>query len=417
MKWNKLIVNFLIAVALLLSCSGKSADPDPVPDKEEPRKLTTEELSLAGSGNNFGFKIFKAVNEENSGRDVFLSPLSISFALGMVLNGAVGETREVIASTLDLSGMTMEQTNSSYKSLMEFLTGLDPEVIFEIANSNWIREGFPVKEEFLELNRIYFDAEARVLDFSDNSACDTINNWVNEKTHGKIPTIVEPPINPLMMLYLINAIYFKGTWTYEFDPEYTIDMNFYPYTGDLYLHPMMMQKSDLLYFNNNEIQAIELPYGDGYYSMIIILPAQEIDINSYVGSFNKEKWDNIIEGFFEEEVNLTMPKFILECEYSLIKVLKALGMQLAFNCQEADFSNIAEGMELCITEVKHKTYVKVNEEGTEAAAVTSVGVGTTALPPEEIYMTINRPFLFVIRDIQSGSMLFMGKILAPEYSE
>ncbi|MFC1906182.1 serpin family protein, partial [Chloroflexota bacterium] len=216
----KKVIYAILAVAILitplgLSCGGAA------------RALTIGEQQLVESSNTFGFKLLNEVVGQDGDKNIFISPLSVSMALGMTLNGADGDTYEAMKQTLELSGLTEEEINKSYASLIELLRGLDPEVIFQIANSIWYRQGFPVKQSFLDICQQYFDAVVEGLDFSDPAAVDIINNWVNESTNGKIEGIVDPPINPLTVMFLINAIYFKGTWKYEFDEQYTQSSPFY----------------------------------------------------------------------------------------------------------------------------------------------------------------------------------------------
>ncbi len=401
----------------LLQCSGTAVDPnDPVNNPPaDPGDLTSADKSLAESGNIFGLKLFREIVANEVDTNIFISPLSVSMALGMTYNGANGDTRAAIQQTLELQGLTIEEVNGSYKNLINILSNLDPKVLFEIANSIWYRNGIPVKETFLNLNQIYFNSEVTALNFNDNGSATTINNWVDNKTHGKISEIINPPINPDAIMFLINAIYFKGDWTYQFDPEYTREQSFYLMDGSSNKCNMMMQQGFYKYYENDDFQTIDLPYGDGDYSMTIFLPKAETgeNVNTLSAKFTKENYEAWLVNFVENEVLLYIPKF--EVEYGLVvnDALKALGMEIAFDPIKADFTNIAD-MELYINEVRHKTYVKVDEVGTEAAAVTIVEIfETTSEPPSFKTININHPFLFVIREHSSNSILFMGKITNP----
>ncbi|MCK4715303.1 MAG: serpin family protein, partial [Candidatus Marinimicrobia bacterium] len=313
---------------------------------------------------------------------------------------------------LEYGDLTIQEINESYQSLIELLTELDPKVIFDIANSIWYREGFPVENDFLTTNQTYFDAIVEALDFNRSDAADIINAWVNENTNGKIKEIVNDPINPLTVMFLINAIYFKGTWTYEFDEENTSDDIFYLPDGSEKECKMMSHQCDHNYFENEQFQAIDLPYGDAGFSMTILLPKPEVNIDSLIAQMNNETWNSWLGSFSEQEVNFYLPKFKLEYEISLNGILSALGMSIAFDPNRADFTKINSDGSLYISEVKHKTFVKVNEEGTEAAAVTSVEIRLTSVG---ITMYINRPFVFAIRENHSGTILFIGKITQPDY--
>ncbi|KPL03965.1 MAG: hypothetical protein AMJ90_02595 [candidate division Zixibacteria bacterium SM23_73_2] len=393
----------------MLQCSSS-----PVSTEEQPtRELTSAEKRLVKSDNQFGFEFFKEIIKEEKDKNVFISPLSVSMALGMTYNGANGETEEAMHQTLQFGDLSTQEVNESYKSLIELLTGLDPKVKFQIANSIWHRKNFPAREEFIDLCKEYFQAKVEGLDFNDQSSVDIINRWVDENTSGKIEQIIQPPINPLTMMFLINAIYFKGAWTYEFDKEMTMDAVFHLPDGSQETCKMMEQKGEFQYFGNSDFQAVDLPYGDGDFSMSVFLPRPLVDIDSLIAKFNQENWDNWIKSFTPQSFTLFLPKFKLEYELNLNDVLTAMGMGIAFQPYQADFTKIYQGIEnLYISKVKHKTFVEVNEEGTEAAAVTSVEMGLTSVG---LLMRVDRPFIFVIRENQSQTILFMGKITEPDY--
>ncbi|MBM3242175.1 serpin family protein [Candidatus Poribacteria bacterium] len=386
-----------------------------LPKSKDLSQLTLAERSIVASDNQFGFKLFKEISQEKD-ENIFISPLSVAMALGMTYNGANGSTQEAMQKTLELSGLTLQEINESYKNLIELLTNLDPKVKFQIANSIWYREMFPVEAKFIDINKTYFDAEVSGLDFSAPNASEIINGWVKEKTNGKIEKIVDAPINPLTMMFLINAIYFKGIWTYQFDESQTQDDMFTLPDGSQKPCKMMTQESELHYFENDDFQAIDLPYGAGDFSMTILLPRLEKDINSLMAALNQETWNLWVNSFQKQELTVQLPKFTLEYELTLNDVLGALGMEIAFNRNLADFTKMykkeAVGANLYISNVKHKTFVEVNEEGTEAAAVTSVEM-TLESVPDRILMRIDRPFICAIREKRSGTILFIGKIVEP----
>ncbi len=377
---------------------------------QPPRELSAQETSLVEASNQFGFGFFQELAAQSDGGNLFVSPLSVSMALGMTYNGARGTTEQGMRECLAFGDLTTGQINQGYLDLITLLTGMDSSVTLEIANSIWYRLGFEVLQEFIDVNVTFFAAVVAALDFGDSGAADTINAWVNEKTHGKIEEIVESPIDPLVVMYLINAIYFKGDWTFQFDKADTSDMIFHAPDGDKQVE-MMNMKADLSVLQTEDFQAVDLAYGHGLFSMTVLLPREDKDIDDLVAELTPENWANWM-GRFEEynEMLLYLPKFELEWEDSLVNVLTALGMEAAFDPAKADFSGIDGALDLYISEVKHKTYVKVNEEGTEAAAVTSVEVSLSAAPTE---IRVDRPFLFVIHDRHSGALLFMGKIVDP----
>lgn len=377
------------------------------------RDLTVLEKRLVDSDNKFGLKLFQEIIKEEGDKNVFISPLSVSMALGMTLNGANGETREAMEQTLELAGMTTEEINHSYSSLIELLTHLDARVLFQIANSIWYRHEFTFEEEFINLNKTYFDAVVRALDFDDPNSVNIINAWVEENTNGKIKEIVDR-IDPEIVMFLINAIYFKGTWTYEFDKELTQDDFFNLPDGSQKSCKMMNLTGELHYFENEAFQAVDLPYGNELFSMTILLPKPQNDIDSLISEIDQENWDQWMNSLSKQTVDLSFPKFKLEYELLLNKILKTLGMAIAFDQYQADFTKMYTGPgNVYISKVKHKTFVQVDEEGTEAAAVTSVEVGLTSVEPSGIRMRVDHPFIFVIRENHSQTILFVGKIVEP----
>jgi serpin B len=333
-------------------------------------------------------------------------------ALGMTMNGADGDTWEAMQEVLELSGLTDQEINEAYESLIELLGVLDSEVIFQIANSIWYRQDILFREEFFDLAETYFDAEISGLDFSNQNTIDIINSWVDENTNGKIKEIVDE-IDPLTVMFLINAIYFKGTWTYEFDEEQTKD--------DLFTLPdesqkacqMMYLVNEFQYYENSDFQVIDLPYGDGDYSMTIFLPRSGKDVDSLIAEFDENSWREWLDSMGKADVALYLPKFKVEYELDLNEVLTALGMGIAFEPGNADFTKMCESGGLYIHKVKHKTFVEVNEEGTEAAAVTSVEMRLTSAGPDYTTMRVDRPFMFAIRETNSQTLMFMGKIVEP----
>jgi serine protease inhibitor len=400
---------FLMPVicALILSCSRDFSTVEP---KAVDREFTAVEKTLVQSSNEFGFRLFRRVNMEADGENLFLSPLSVSMALGMTLNGAAGGTESDMRRTLGFGDMDRDAINTSYRSILDMLPGLDPKTLVEIANSIWYRLGFPVLPEFLDVSRSFFDAEVRGLDFSSPDAPGTINGWIEDRTHGKIARMIDD-IDPATVMFLINAVYFKGVWKTEFDPKFTLDDVFTRPDGSAVPCRMMRQKTVLGYYETGAFQAADLAYGNGRYAMSVILPKAGQSIETLAASFDAAAWSAIRNGFSEREITLHFPKFKLEYEIELNDALSALGMAVAFQGGLADFSRITGDRSLYIHLVKHKTFVEVDEKGTEAAAVTVVEIReTSAGPGDEIFMRVDRPFLVVIRERSSDALLFMGKI-------
>jgi serpin B len=409
-------VAHLLAVALLVAACDSPADPQPVQRIESlPRALTDGEVGLIDAGEAFAFDFLRQiVAEEDAEANVFVSPLSASMALGMTLAGAEAGTFEAMRAALRLDGLSRDEIGVSYRSLIDLLSDLDPAVGVEIGNSVWHREGFSLEEPFVSAVERDFLARVAGLDFNDPAAADVINTWVDETTDGLIEGIVEPPIDPLTMLFLINAIYFEGQWTTPFDPARTRSGDFRRSDGSLSTAPFMwMSDQRFPLAANTEYQAVELPYGGEAFVMTVVLPAESIGIDAFVESLDAAAWAGILSGMGETEVLVGLPRFSLEYEKSLNEVLKALGMEVAFDEAVADFSRMhrdALDMRLHISRVKQKAFVEVDEEGTRAAAVTSVEVGVTSAPPTFV---ADRPFVFAIRERLSGALLFTGVVRDP----
>ncbi len=404
-----LLVTMVIACLGLTQCSnGVNA-----PVRKPARELTADEAQLVTAGNAFGIELLKKIVAEEGDTNLFISPLSVSMALGMVYNGAAGGTEEAMRDVLEFGDLSNKQINESYRSLIDLLRGLDPTVAFGLANSIWYRLGWSFEEQFIDVSRTYFDAEVTGLDFSSPEAAPTINNWVNQKTEGRIEEIVDSPIDPELIMFLINAIYFKGAWTDPFDPDKTRDDVFTLPDGSKSPCRMMAREDTFRYQATPQFQAVDLPYGNGDFRMVILLPDSGADVDGLVAMLSPEVWDGWIGGFSVTRIILQMPKFTMEYEKTLNDVLSALGMGVAFSQEEADFSRLYSGPQRAyISKVKHKTFVQVDEEGTEAAAVTSVEIGATSVPPT---MRVDRPFLFAIRESHSGTILFVGKIVQPAF--
>lgn len=398
----------LVATLFLSGCDTFGSNP--VTDPDPPRALTQEETQIVEADNAFGLNVFTSLNASAPEENLFISPLSISMALGMTLNGAAGDTRAQMEDVLQKKGLTEAAINDSYRSLIDLLTQLDPKVTLNIANSIWYREGFNVLPAFLETNRTSFDAEVEALDFNDSKSLDTINGWVDDKTNGLIDKIIDE-ISPEAVMYLINAVYFKGTWTYEFDPAHTQDADFHNADGSTTTTPLMSLRGTLPYYKNNEISLVDLPYGDSLYSMTLLLPEGEQSLDAIIENMTTTSWADWTSAATLREIDLFLPKFELAYKTSLKNTLALLGMQDAFSPASADFTRINDNGGLFISDVLHKTFVTVDEQGTEAAAVTAVVVETTSVGPPPPVFRADRPFIFAIRERHSGSILFIGKVL------
>jgi len=413
MMLQKILTMMVITVFILTACSTDFSSLQN--RKPVMRALTPSEQQLVQTSQNFGLKLFREINVQDTDKNLFISPLSVSMALGMTMNGAVGETYEAMRQTLDFGDLSEAEINEAYRSLINLLLNLDPEVIFEIANSIWPKEGYPVLPEFMEINRKYFDAEARPLDFSRADAVDIINNWISKKTHGKIENMLDYiPADAVM--YLINAIYFKGTWTYQFDKEHTRSEPFYRAPQNPVDVEMMKISGNFLYYSDSEVQIIDLPYGDSLFCMTIFLPAAGQSIDDFIAGLTPEQWFSYLQSMQREFGTLTLPKLKIGYKLLMNDVLHALGMGIAFS-GGADFSRINGFGGLFISRVIHQSFVQVDEEGTEAAAATIVEIRETSAGPEGFDMRVNRPYFFVIRERSNNTLLFMGKIIEPLWED
>jgi len=407
----------LLSTAFFGCRDSGSTSPDNHTPPVPPGPLTAEERAVVSAGNDFAFRLFVGLNPEYAGQNVFVSPLSVSMALGMTMNGARGATRNAMATTLGFGGMVQDDINRSYSSINALLTGLDPTVQMQIANSIWYRPTLIVVDSFKTVNMTYFNAEVNSIDFSSPSAPVVINGWVSQHTAGRITSIVTPPIPDGVMMYLINAIYFKGSWTYRYDPQYTKADQFTRDDGSQATCSMMSQTDTIPYFTSGGVQVVDIPYGSGSFSMTVVLPPPGVNIDAFVGTLTQAQWDGWIAGLSRRAVALWMPKFKIQYgAASLARTLSALGMSVAFS-SAADFTGIDRRGSLAIYDVLHKTFVQVDEEGTEAAAVTAVIVGVTAVHGEEgmVYLKLNRPFIYAIREHATGSLVFIGKLAYPEW--
>jgi serpin B len=368
---------------------------------------------LVDANTKFGFKLFQEVLKQDSNKNVFISPTSIAIALSMTYNGASGKTQQAMANALEFQGMSLQDINQANEVLKSTLEKADPDIQLSIANSLWARQGIPFKPEFMQKNQQFYGAKVTELDFAKPDAPNAINNWVKENTRGKIDQIVNQ-VKPDDVLYLINAIYFKGKWTKPFDKGQTDERPFYLSNGSQKQHPMMSQSGRYRYYENESFQAVSLPYGKGNLSLYVFLPKKNTNLDSFQQQLSLQNWQQWMNQFHMHQGSIQLPRFKFDYNIQLNNALKALGMEEAFS-DGANFSNMTSSS-VAIDEVKHKTFVEVNEEGTEAAAVTSVGVTLTSAPmPESPFqMVVDRPFFCAIRDNQTGTVLFMGSIREPQ---
>jgi serine protease inhibitor len=408
----------IAAAAIVLAASCRDGSPITRPIASLPRDLTPTETHLVATSNDFAFRLFDEIAREASpDSNLFISPLSVAMALGMTYNGAAGTTATAMQRALGLDGMSLGEVNRAYRGVIDLLRGLDPRVDFTLANSIWYRQDLSFAQAFLDTCTTYFDAAVRGLDFAAPDAAPTINGWVNDQTRGRIPSIVPDPIPGGIVMYLINAVYFKGTWVTQFDKSRTAPGPF-TLAGGATVSTPLMRFSDEAWVRaggDASVRVLDLRYGGGAYSMTIVMPRDPDGMDSLLAGLTRDRWDAWIAGLDSVSAMVVMPRFKLEYGIRLNDALKALGMGVAFTpCPAAsdcaDFTRMRPARDLFISDVMHKTFVDVNEEGTEAAAATSVGIGITAVPAP---LLIDRPFLFAIRERFSGTILFLGRMMNP----
>lgn len=420
-KLLSVLVMFLMSATVLLAagCGGKGAGKDsgnPPAGGSEPS--SGNEASITWEGvSTFDFDLFKSVFSEDFSRNVFLSPQSARTALAMTYNGAEGATRSQMSEVLGFEGKTMDEVNQSLSQTQEALESADPEATLEIANSLWGKRGIDFLDDFIERNRRYYDARVSELDGLDPGP---VNTWVEEKTRGRITNLIKR-IDPMTVLLLVNAIYFKGEWKSEFDESLTEEEDFTALDGGSSRVPLMAQSGSYGYLETEQFQAVELPYGEGErISMVVFLPAEDVGLKRFCDSLDLEKWNDWMRRLESRQGDIKIPRFEVEYEKLLNDNLIQMGMTDAFSGDLADFSGmvpqgIVLGGRVFISQVLQKAYVKVDEKGTEAAASTAVEMMPTAVPnPEERFeMVVDRPFFFAIRDNHSQTLLFMGSIVEP----
>ncbi|HEM49310.1 MAG TPA: serpin family protein [Caldithrix sp.] len=405
-----LLLPISLFMSFILSCSS---DYSALNDTDKPtiRSLTPAEKELVTTSQNFGLKLFQAINQVDTSENIFISPLSVSMALGMTLNGANGQNYEDMKNTLELNVLSEQQINEAYKTLINLLLNLDEKVIFEIANSIWMRNGYAILPSFIDVNKNYFYSEAKTLNFSSPDAVDIINAWISEKTHGKIENMLDY-IHPNAVMYLINAIYFKGTWTYQFDQENTVTAPFYTTTQISNECQMMKITGNWLYYQDDEVQIVDLPYGDSLFSMTVLLPSAGQTVDDFISQLSATDWTDYFDALDYAFGTIAMPKLKLNYKKTINDVLISLGMGSAFG-SGADFTRITTEVELYINRVIHQSFLQVDEEGTEAAAATIVELVYKSINSNEFYMSMDHPYLFVIRERVNNTILFIGKISNP----
>jgi serpin B len=380
-----------------------------------PNSALANDISILVSGNNtFALDLYRKLAEEKG--NLFLSPYSISSALAMTYAGARKETARQMVTTLHFN-LSQERLHPAFYSLSKLLQPTGKDYQLSIANALWGQKGYKFMKDFLDITNKYYEAGFKEVDYIDDVAREQtrqmINKWVEEQTNDKIKNLIGPrDLTYLTRLVLTNAIYFKGKWELQFKPENTKIMPFYITEKDTVDTPIMYQRAEFKYTEDNDVQVLELPYAGGDLSMVIILPKFNIPLSRIEEDLSMERLESWLSELSKQEVDVYIPRFKLESRFILNEPLQKLGMVDAFDEDLADFSGMTTQSKLHISKVIHQSFVEVNEEGTEAAAATAVIMGTKAVIFRPVFQA-NRPFIFLIRNLRSGSILFIGRLVEP----
>jgi len=408
----KRVFVILVLFGVLAACQNDENISQLEPKVRKDIVLSPSERVMMNRGTDFVFRFFNQVcQSETEKPNVLISPLSASLALSMAANGAKGNTLAEMQTTLGFSpsSFSPDEMNSYNQMLTTELLDLDNTTQISIANSIWVKQGFKVYDSFINVNKDYYNAEVRNLDFASSTAKDIINQWCADKTNQRIKNVIEE-IPADMRLYLINALYFKGTWTSKFGKSNTNYEKFTNVDGSESTVPMMNQTSSFNYLQNDYFSIAEFPYGNGAFSMVVLLPAEGKTLDESLSGLTYDNWNEWILQMSGVDLKVKLPKFELKYDKDLIGDMKDMGMKDAFDGNKADFSKMSAA-DLYVGILQQFAYIKVDEEGTEASAVTVVGMLDTSVGPlSPISFYVNRPFAFLIKEKSTGAILFIGKI-------
>ena len=430
MKQTKFLIAALLLGSMLGACSSsvsieEAGEPKYVNMYQEvkPVRLTAEQTVFANDNNAFTLNFFQSLNGKMKNRSIICSPLSITYVLSMVNDGATGTTEQELEQTLGFHKGGIQAVNDYCKNLIDNLPHVDEKVQLNIANAIFVNDKYQLKKLFKQNMANYYDAKAEALDFSSPSTLDRINGWCDEKTRGMIPTILER-VDPRTVSYLLNAIYFKAEWASMFEKNETREETFTTPDGETRV-PLMHQNVYMNYLRNNQYAAVSIPYGNGQWMMTVMLPEDGKTTDDVISSLAASGWStdflkNPLREARRYAVDLKLPRFETAFDTDdaggLIELLKGMGIRRAFDGNSAEIPNMCENGNLYISMMKQKAKIKVNEEGSEAAAVTIAGVnctsagGDTQEPPKATFHA-NRPFVYVIHEQSSGVILFVGKFM------
>ena len=399
----------ILALGGLVSCKSDLETPGDVRNIPDARPIVLELTNKIETDNSFAFDLFRTTDELSDETNVFVSPLSVNLALCMTMNGAAGETMEEMKEALHAKAYSMDEINKYNKTLREALLNVDPSTTISIANSIWYHNTLTVKKDFITVNKDYYAAEVKALDFRSSNAVKQINDWASDNTGKKIPKIIEN-LSPNDVMCLINAIYFKGIWRLKFKKSETTAEDFYPQNASSHKVNMMKQTALFLYSEDDDCRYLRMAYGNWAFSMVMMLPKDDKTVDDVIANLNNKSWQDVMRMLRSYEVNLQLPRFATACSYEMHEsILPAMGMKIPFS-DYADFSGISN-TPLMITKVIHKTFVDVNEEGAEAVAVTVAELEVASAGPGPITdYIVNKPFAFAICENSTGAILFIGKM-------
>lgn len=374
------------------------------------RKAVVPDRTVAAN-NKFGFQLLSQLSRSAPASDnVFISPTSLALVLEIIYNGAQGDTQTEMATALQLQNPSADAVNADNAALQASLTTQDPNVEVKIANSLWTRDGL-IKPAFVSLNQQYYGSELGNI----KGAPANVNDWVNAQTGGRIPTILPDKDYSSTIAIVVNAIYFRADWSKPFDPGLTQDAAFHSADGSTPTVKMMRQQDVYGYYKGDHFQMVRLPYASGRLSMLLLLPDADSDLKTLIGALTPENWSAWIAGLQNKGGDIALPRLTSRYGVNMNDTLRALGMKLAFDPDLANLSSIAQipGQNVYLQDVYHKTFLKMDEKGTEAAAASAGTIGVTSAPLSEFAMTLDRPFLCAVRDEKTGVVLFLGAINHP----
>ena len=398
----------MVGVACMMAgCDDSENNVSPEENERKSVSLTRSEQELVTANNDFAFNLFRVADAQNS---TILSPISITYALGMLNNGAAGETQAQINKVLGFGETGAEGINAFCKKMLTEAPNLDKSTKVLISNTIYMNKGYELKPLFVSKANDCYHAEPETRNFADGKTLDVINQWASDHTEKMIEKVLDKDsFDPSAISYLLNAIYFKGAWTEKFDKENTRDEAFKMETGEEKQLPIMHQEQEFYYAEDDDCQVLRLPYGNKAYSMTILLPKEGKTVRDLVKTLNKDTWERY-QQIGSAIVDVKLPRFESNTDLTLDKIMATLGMPNAFN------PNLAEFPEFCnvptyIDMMKQVARIKVNEEGTEAAAVTVIFVKLANAAPRRVSFHATRPFLYIISEQSTGAIFFIGQFM------